>query len=133
MSREDDRRPMPELVAELITSLQALLERAADQAPPGATVEPDPLRLSTSWQKYANELRDRPPRRRVADVTRSRLELAARLARREWGDGYAMRTRCSGCSEIRECRGRRRRRMLCLECFDLGREAGQALQGRGRP
>jgi hypothetical protein len=60
------------------------------------------------------------PRGRRSGV--SELELAARLAWREWGSAFAMFTRCSSCGELRECRGRRRRRMLCLECFDLGAE-----------
>ena len=92
MSREDDRRPMPELVAELIMSLQALLDRAADEALPGATVEPDRERPSTSWQKYANELRDLC--RRVLDEADEEtavafwlffLEMAARHGRRACG------------------------------------------------
>jgi hypothetical protein len=48
------------------------------------------------------------------------MEQQAIRAWRRWGDGFAMRTRCSGCGQFRHCRGKRRRRMLCLECFDLG-------------
>jgi hypothetical protein len=55
----------------------------------------------------------------------SELELAARQAWREWGSAFAMFARCSSCGELRQCRGRRRRRMLCLECFDLGRGPGR--------
>jgi hypothetical protein len=53
---------------------------------------------------------------------RSTLERQAIRAWREWGDGYAMKTRCAECGRQRDCRGKRRKRMLCLECFDLGHE-----------
>jgi hypothetical protein len=53
---------------------------------------------------------------------RSSLERRAIRAWKVWGDGYAMNTRCAGCGRHRPCRGKRRRRMLCLECFDLGPE-----------
>jgi formylmethanofuran dehydrogenase subunit E len=53
---------------------------------------------------------------------RSRLELQAVRAWRKWGDGYAMFTRCDECGELTQCRGKTRRRMLCLACFDLGPE-----------
>ena len=50
------------------------------------------------------------------------LERAVRRAWKRWGDGFAMFTRCAECGRMRNCRGRTRRRMLCLECFDFGRE-----------
>jgi ribosomal protein S27E len=45
-------------------------------------------------------------------------ELAVTAAWHVWGDGYALYTRCSGCGEIHHCRGKRRERVLCIECFD---------------
>jgi hypothetical protein len=68
------------------------------------------------------------PRGESSGGSVNELELAARLAWREWGEAYAMFARCSSCGELRECRGRRRRRMLCLECFDLGRGPGGTWQ-----
>jgi hypothetical protein len=50
------------------------------------------------------------------------LEAMARRLWAEWGDGFALFTRCDACGEMRQCRGKRRARMLCLECFDAGAE-----------
>ena len=50
----------------------------------------------------------------------SRLELAATVAWKQWGDAFALITRCFHCNQIRPCRGKRRRRMVCLDCFDQG-------------
>jgi hypothetical protein len=58
----------------------------------------------------------------MSTAQRSRLEREAIRAWKAWGDGYAMRTTCYRCRHRRDCRGKRRSRMLCLECFDLGPE-----------
>lgn len=50
----------------------------------------------------------------------SDLEQKARAAWQKWGDGFALFTTCDGCGEIRNCRGKRRARMLCLDCWDGG-------------
>lgn len=51
------------------------------------------------------------------------LEKLARQLWHRWGDGYAMFTRCSECGELKQCRGRKRKYMVCLECFDLKENA----------
>ena len=48
----------------------------------------------------------------------SRLETQATLAWKRWGVAWMRFTRCSGCGEQRQCRGKRKNKMLCLECFD---------------
>ena len=53
---------------------------------------------------------------------RTELEKAALRAWGKWGNGYMLYTRCGECGELRLCRGKRRRWMLCLGCFDLGPE-----------
>jgi hypothetical protein len=50
----------------------------------------------------------------------STIEENAAILWRRWGNGWALYTACSNCGEVRQCRGRRRARMLCLECFDQG-------------
>jgi ribosomal protein S27E len=60
------------------------------------------------------------PRSQSAKPQLSNLELQAVLEWRLWGSGYALHTRCDGCGEQKMCRGRKRRHMLCLECFDTG-------------
>lgn len=39
---------------------------------------------------------------------------------RAWGCEWLLFTRCAGCGRQRVCRGKLRRRLLCLECYDLG-------------
>ena len=46
------------------------------------------------------------------------LEQQTVLAWKAWGFAYAMTTACSRCGEIKPCRGKARKRMLCLDCFD---------------
>jgi formylmethanofuran dehydrogenase subunit E len=53
---------------------------------------------------------------------RSALELAALVAWKSWGSEWAMSTICSGCGEMKFCRGKRRAKMLCLDCHDQGRK-----------
>jgi hypothetical protein len=55
-------------------------------------------------------------------VVTTAIERTAIRAWKAWGDGFAMFTRCAGCGELADCRGKRRSRMLCLACFDLGPE-----------
>jgi hypothetical protein len=50
------------------------------------------------------------------------LEKQARALWLMWGVAWAMRCRCSKCNEIHECRGQKRSRMLCLDCYDQGGE-----------
>lgn len=54
------------------------------------------------------------------------LERQAVVLWKQWGDGYALFTRCHGCGGMRYCRGKRRSRMLCLPCFDLAPESERA-------
>lgn len=49
------------------------------------------------------------------------LELATLVAWKSWGEEWAMTTACAGCGEVRACRGKRRSKLLCLECFDQGK------------
>lgn len=49
------------------------------------------------------------------------LEAAALDAWKTWGFEWAMTTACSGCGQIKPCRGRRRAKMVCLDCFDQGK------------
>jgi hypothetical protein len=103
VSGEHDRRLGRDLVAELVGELEALLARAAGDTSSGAaaTVEHETRPLlqagaatppATSWQEYANELRDLC--RRVleeADEETARafwsflIETAARHGRRAGG------------------------------------------------
>lgn len=46
------------------------------------------------------------------------MELEATIAWKAWGHAWSMFTRCAGCDEMKQCRGARRSRMLCLDCFD---------------
>jgi ribosomal protein S27E len=46
------------------------------------------------------------------------LEEKAKIAWKIWGENWCMTTRCNGCGEIKVCRGRTKRRMLCFVCFD---------------
>ena len=48
----------------------------------------------------------------------SALEEAVKIAWMAWGTGYAGYYLCSGCGEVRYCRAQRKRRFLCLDCFD---------------
>lgn len=56
----------------------------------------------------------------MTTTTVTTLETLARASWYVWGRGYALYTRCSGCGDVKHCRGNRRDGMLCLECFDLG-------------
>jgi hypothetical protein len=47
------------------------------------------------------------------------IELGAVAAWKAWGSEWALHTACSGCGEVKPCRGKRRAKMLCLACFDL--------------
>jgi hypothetical protein len=47
------------------------------------------------------------------------MEDGARLEWRSWGHAFALFTKCSECGEVVHCRGRKRDRMLCLNCFDV--------------
>ena len=49
------------------------------------------------------------------------LERAALAAWKTWGSEWAMHTACSGCGEMKPCRGKRRSKMLCLDCHDQGK------------
>jgi len=49
------------------------------------------------------------------------LERLALQAWRAWGSEWAMRTACASCGEVKMCRGKRRARMVCLDCFDQGK------------
>lgn len=49
----------------------------------------------------------------------STLEAQTIIAWKRWGSSYAMSTTCSSCREVKNCRGKRRSKMLCLACFDL--------------
>ena len=53
------------------------------------------------------------------------IEQATRAEWHKWGSGYSMFCTCDGCDEFKACRGVRRSRMLCLDCFDLGKEKGR--------
>ena len=48
------------------------------------------------------------------------LEDAARLAWQKWGHNWCFNGQCSGCGEQKIVRGKTKRRLLCLECFDKG-------------
>ena len=48
------------------------------------------------------------------------IEQQARIAWAKWGHAFALFTRCSKCGELRHCRGKRRAKMLCLDCWDGG-------------
>lgn len=50
------------------------------------------------------------------------LEQKAKMAWAKWGSAWAMYTRCTKCGEVVQCRGKSRKRMICLECFDLGKK-----------
>jgi hypothetical protein len=50
------------------------------------------------------------------------LEWSAKQAWQAWGAAYALFTTCDRCGKRRYCRGKVRRYVLCLECFDLGPE-----------
>lgn len=50
----------------------------------------------------------------------SALEAQARSAWHAWGDNYSAYTSCHACGEVAHCRGVKRDRMLCLECWDGG-------------
>jgi len=52
----------------------------------------------------------------------SAIEQMARAEWRRWGDGYACFCACSACGEIKQCRGKKRAHMLCLECWDAGEQ-----------
>jgi hypothetical protein len=56
----------------------------------------------------------------VSAARLSELERIAREAWAVWGCEYASHTTCTGCGRVRYCRGRRRARCYCLECFDAG-------------
>ena len=45
-------------------------------------------------------------------------EQKAKQAWQAWGHNWAMFTICSDCKEMRQCRGKTKRRMLCLHCWD---------------
>ena len=47
------------------------------------------------------------------------LEEQVRKEWKWWGTGFAMFTRCDNCGEVKNCRGKKRLFMLCMECFDL--------------
>jgi hypothetical protein len=84
-----------DLAAELIAELEALLERAAGEAPAKRASAPParaPIAGATSWQEYASELRDLCQRvLEEADEETARafwrflLEVAARHGRRAGG------------------------------------------------
>jgi hypothetical protein len=46
------------------------------------------------------------------------METLARRAWQAWGHAWSMYTACSGCKQVKVCKGKRRDGMLCLECFD---------------
>lgn len=50
------------------------------------------------------------------------VERQAKRAWEKWGAGYALFTACDRCCRRRYCRGKTRRHVICLECFDLGPE-----------
>lgn len=51
----------------------------------------------------------------------SSLETQAREAWQRWGAAWAKFTICSGCKQFLYCRGTRKNKMLCLNCFDEGK------------
>jgi hypothetical protein len=54
----------------------------------------------------------------AAKDTKGAMEKAATLAWSRWGNAWSMATKCSSCGEVKLCKGKRRARMLCLECWD---------------
>ncbi len=49
------------------------------------------------------------------------IEEQAKLAWKIWGSAWCMNVVCSGCGEMKICRGKRRSKMLCLDCWDQQR------------
>lgn len=50
----------------------------------------------------------------------AKVEQAVRREWEAWGHAYGLFTACDNCGKHRYCRGQRRRRVLCIECYDLG-------------
>ena len=48
------------------------------------------------------------------------IEDHARMMWKTWGAGWVLNTVCASCGEFKCCRGKRRAKMLCLECWDQG-------------
>jgi hypothetical protein len=48
------------------------------------------------------------------------IEEKAKLAWQIWGHNWCMNTVCHGCGEYKVCRGKTKRKMLCLSCWDQG-------------
>jgi hypothetical protein len=48
------------------------------------------------------------------------MERVARESWAVWGWAFLLYTGCASCGQQRVCRGRRRSRMLCLDCWDGG-------------
>lgn len=46
------------------------------------------------------------------------IEQQTTIAWKIWGHAYALFTRCSRCGEMKQCRGKNRGRMLCIDCWD---------------
>lgn len=61
-----------------------------------------------------------PPFKRTTAPERDDFESEARLLWKAWGQTWVLSTLCSLCETMKHCRGRKRARMLCLECFDQG-------------
>lgn len=51
----------------------------------------------------------------------SRLETQAKIEWKRWGNAWGKFTFCSGCRQYLYCRGPRKNKLLCLDCFDQGK------------
>lgn len=49
------------------------------------------------------------------------LEEQVKRAWQSWGSAWAMYTVCKSCGHYDYCRGRRKNKLLCLQCFDAGK------------
>lgn len=48
------------------------------------------------------------------------VDVAIVVEWKRWGDRWAMFTDCLRCHELKQCRGKIRRHMVCLGCFAGG-------------